>query len=46
MKTYPSVSLKLLNLDDLLPQVQYDSHADRLRLTGLYVIAIHSLDNN
>ncbi|MDQ2932866.1 MAG: hypothetical protein M3Q80_00605 [bacterium] len=45
LEEYPQTSLELLSLDSITPHIAYDSHAERLRLTGLYVIAISSIKN-
>ena len=42
-QAYPESFLELLSIDRILPLVAFDVHADRVRLTGLYVIAIHTL---
>lgn len=40
---YPQAITEVLALDNILEQVSYGTHAERLRTTGLYAIAIHSL---
>lgn len=40
---YPQSTPELLTIEEILPYVSYGTHAERLRLTGLYVMAIHSL---
>lgn len=40
---FPQTSVEPLLLENILPHVKYENQAERLRLTGLYVIAIHSL---
>jgi len=43
-RAYPSNSLELLTIEQVTPSVTYDVHVDKERLTGLYVIAIHSME--
>jgi hypothetical protein len=43
---YPGTKIELLSIDDLLTHVEYDNWTERLRLTGLYAIAIHSMKNH
>ncbi|MEK7609554.1 MAG: hypothetical protein AAB470_00340 [Patescibacteria group bacterium] len=45
LETYP-LSLQLLSLDDVFPHIEYDIHAERKMMVGLYIIAIRSLDND
>jgi hypothetical protein len=40
---YPQSSPEILDIDQITPYVSYGTHAERLRLTGLYVLAVHSL---
>lgn len=40
---YPRSTPEHLDIENILPYVSYGTHADRLRLTGLYVAAIHTL---
>ncbi|MEN9524429.1 MAG: hypothetical protein RL536_498 [Candidatus Parcubacteria bacterium] len=40
---YPDHKLQILTMESIIPFVKFDSNAEQLRLTGLYVIAIHSL---
>lgn len=40
---YPQMSLELLTMENIIKNVEFDVHTERLRLTGLYTIAIHSL---
>ncbi len=43
-QAYPQISMELLTMDDITAHIKFDAHAERLRLTGLYVLAIHSLE--
>lgn len=40
---YPQSSPEVLSIESILPYVGYGTKAERFRLTGLYVMAIHSL---
>lgn len=40
---YPQLELSILAIENIIPFVNYDMHAERLRLTGLYVIAISNI---
>ncbi len=40
---YPQSAPEILDLDHITQYVSYEKHAERLRLTGLYTMAIHSL---
>ncbi len=44
-RAYPESALKPLSLDELTPYVCFDAHAERLRTTGLYAIAIHTMES-
>ncbi len=42
---YPENSLELLTIESIIQHVKFDgTHTEQLRLTGLYVVAIHSLE--
>lgn len=40
---YPQSSPELLTIEEILPHVAYEPHAERLRVTGLYIMAIRGL---
>jgi hypothetical protein len=40
---YPEAKLEMLSLDQLAPHVHFDPSVDRLRLSALYALAVHSL---
>jgi cell division ATPase FtsA len=40
---FPQSSPELLTIEKILPHVAYETHAEQLRITGLYIMAIHSL---
>ncbi len=40
---YPQSAPEVLSIESIIPHVAYGAHAEQLRLTGLYVMAIHSL---
>lgn len=42
-KTYPSLNVYILSIDDLLSHVDFDVMVDKRRLTALHAIAIHIL---
>jgi hypothetical protein len=41
--TYPKVPITLLAVDDIIPLLSYDPHAERRRLPALYAIAINGM---
>ena len=44
-QTYPQSLPQLLTLENISPYVAFDTHAEQQRLTGLYIVAIHSMEN-
>jgi hypothetical protein len=40
---YPESHVSLLIMDDLLPYVVFEPHAERLRVTALYAIALSGI---
>lgn len=45
-RAYPASSIELLTMDIISPLVAFDTYTERLRLTGVYVIAIHSIEHS
>ncbi|MEK7641521.1 MAG: hypothetical protein AAB365_00840 [Patescibacteria group bacterium] len=43
-KEYSQLTLESLDIQQITAQVDYESLAERLRLTGLYIVAIHSME--
>ncbi|MBP6858446.1 MAG: hypothetical protein KBC33_01290 [Candidatus Pacebacteria bacterium] len=43
-KAYPQSTLEVLDLDMMRAHVDFENTAEKLRLTGLYIIAIHSME--
>lgn len=43
-RAYPQSTLEKLNLEQMTQLVDFDNHVEKLRLSALYVIAIHSME--
>lgn len=43
-KAYQQSTLEALDMQQITPLVDYENSAEKLRLTGLYIIAIHSME--
>lgn len=44
--TYPDTSIDAFTMDKIENMLAFDIHTERLRLTGLYTIAIHSMEKD
>ncbi len=42
--SYPQHALEILAFETVYPYVDFDPHTDKQRLTGIYIVAIHSME--